>query len=248
MTETPTIPEQNQLLAALPGTVKDRVVPKLKVLELNMGDVIHEPGQPIEFVYFPINCIISLQNIMQNGASVEIAVVGNEGMVDVAVCMGGESSPSRATVRSRGLAYRLPARELKAEFHRHDGVLGLLLRYTQALITQMSQIAVCNRHHSIDQQLCRWLLQTLDRIPGNELTTTQELIATMLGVRREGITEAAGKLQKQGVIRYHRGHITVLDRSRLETLCCECYVVVKRETDRLAPAPRQGGTDSVRRA
>ncbi|MCW2291209.1 CRP-like cAMP-binding protein [Pseudomonas sp. BIGb0408] len=184
-------------------------------------------------VYFPTDSIISLLNVMESGASAEISVVGNEGLVGISLFMGGESTPSRAVVQSGGYAYRLQGQRLKDEFNRHGEMLVLMLRYTQALITQMSQTAVCNRHHSIDQQLCRWLLLSLDRLPGNQLTMTQELIANMLGVRREGVTEAAGKLQRQGVIEYSRGHITVLNRKRLEQMSCECYAVVKKETDRL---------------
>jgi CRP-like cAMP-binding protein len=196
--------------------------------------VIHESGQAIHFVYFPTNSIISMLSVMQNGASAEISVVGNEGIAGISVFMGGESTPSRTIVQSRGFAYRMPAPELQLEFNNHAEIRGLMLRYTQALITQMSQTAVCNRHHRIEQQLCRWLLLSLDRLPDNRVNMTQELIANMLGVRREGVTEAASKLQKKGVIEYHRGHITVLDRAKLETLCCECYAVVKRETDRLS--------------
>lgn len=234
MTDVPIIPEQNHLLAALPDSAKMRIFPQLKLVEMNLGDVIYESGQPIESVYFPTNCIISLLYVMLNGASAEISVVGNEGMAGVAVFMGGVSTPSRTIVQSRGHAYRMPSAELREEFNSHAEVRVLMLRYTQGLITQMAQTAVCNRHHSIDQQLCRWLLLSLDRLPDNQLTMTQELIANMLGVRREGVTEAAGKLQKLGVIEYHRGHITVTDRPQLEALCCECYAVVKRETDRLA--------------
>lgn len=231
-------PEQNRLLAALPADVKERFVPQLKLVELNLGDVIYESGQPIAFVYFPIDCIVSLLHVMANGASAEISVVGNEGVVGVAVFMGSESTPTRTIVQSKGLAYRMHSSDLKDEFNNHASVRVLMLRYTQTLITQMSQTAVCNRHHSIDQQLCRWLLLSLDRLPDNHLTMTQELIANMLGVRREGVTEAAGKLQKMGVIDYHRGHIKVIDRPKLEALCCECYAVVKRETDRLTSVPQ----------
>lgn len=231
-------PEQNRLLAALPADVKERFVPQLKLVKLNLGDVIYESGQPIAFVYFPIDCIVSLLHVMANGASAEISVVGNEGVVGVAVFMGSESTPTRTIVQSKGLAYRMHSSDLKDEFNECAAVRVLMLRYTQTLITQMSQTAVCNRHHSIDQQLCRWLLLSLDRLPDNHLTMTQELIANMLGVRREGVTEAAGKLQKMGVIDYHRGHITVIDRPKLEALCCECYAVVKRETDRLASVPQ----------
>lgn len=233
MSEALTVPEQNHLLAALPENAKKRIFPKLKLVEMNLGDVIYESGQPIEFVYFPTNCIISLLYVMINGSSAEISVVGNEGMAGIAVFMGGDSTPTRTVVQSRGFAYRMPAQELKIEFNNSPDVRVLSLRYTQALITQMSQTAVCNRHHSIDQQLCRWLLLSLDRLPDNRLNMTQELIANMLGVRREGVTEAAGKLQRLGVIEYHRGHITVIDRPKLEALCCECYEVVRRETDRL---------------
>jgi CRP-like cAMP-binding protein len=233
MTHAPDTAEANHLLAALPDAARERILPRLKRVELNLGDVIYESGESIEYVYFPTSCIISMLYVMINGSSAEISVVGLEGVTGVAVFMGGESTPSRAIVQSHGFAYRMSARELRAEFNNHADVRVRMLRYTQALITQMSQTAVCNRHHSIDQQLCRWLLLSLDRLPDNRLTMTQELIANMLGVRREGVTEAAGKLQKQGVITYHRGHITVIDRQQLEALCCECYEVVKRETDRL---------------
>lgn len=236
--DTQANPEQNRLLAALPADAKTRFFPLLKLVELNLGDVIYEAGQPIAFVYFPIGCIVSLLHVMISGASAEISVVGNEGVVGVAVFMGSESTPNRTIVQSHGLAYRMHSSDLRDEFNHHAAVRVLMLRYTQVLITQMSQTAVCNRHHSIDQQLCRWLLLSLDRLPNNHLTMTQELIANMLGVRREGVTEAALKLQKLGVIEYHRGHITVLDRPRLESFCCECYAVVKHETDRLAPAPQ----------
>jgi CRP-like cAMP-binding protein len=234
MPDQSSTPEQNHLLAALPGSAKKRIFPRLKLVELNLGDVIHESGQAIHFVYFPTNSIISMLSVMQNGASAEISVVGNEGIAGISVFMGGESTPSRTIVQSRGFAYRMPAPELQLEFNNHAEIRGLMLRYTQALITQMSQTAVCNRHLRIEQQLCRWLLLSLDRLPDNRVNMTQELIANMLGVRREGVTEAASKQQKKGVIEYHRGHITVLDRAKLETLCCECYAVVKRETDRLS--------------
>ena len=201
-----------------------------------LGQVIYESGGELGHVYFPApGCIVSMLYVMVDGASAEIAVVGNEGMVGIALFMGGGTTPSRAVVQSAGQAYRLPSKALQDEFHRHSGLQILLLRYTQALITQMSQTAVCNRHHSVDQQLCRWLLLSLDRLSSNELTMTQELIANMLGVRREGVTEAAGKLQADGIIRYSRGSITILDRSALETRVCECYGVVKREYDRLLP-------------
>ncbi|WP_231489677.1 Crp/Fnr family transcriptional regulator [Billgrantia saliphila] len=200
-----------------------------------MGQVLHEAGGALSHVYFPIDSIVSLLYVTESGASAEIAVVGNEGLVGIAVFMGGESTTSRAIVQGAGHALRLPVSQLKEEFNRHGEMLHLLLCYTQALITQMAQTAVCNRHHSIDQQLCRWLLLSMDRLPGNQLDMTQELIANMLGVRREGVTEAAGKLHKLGVIEYRRGHITVLDRARLEQLSCECYAVVKKESDRLMP-------------
>lgn len=226
-------PLQNRLLAALPIEVQERLIPQLELIVLPLGKVVYESGDSLQYVYFPTDAIISLLYVMEDGASAEISVVGNEGLVGIAVFMGGESTPSRAIVQSAGHAYRLAGHRLKSEFNRHGEMMQLLLRYTQALITQMAQTAVCNRHHSIDQQLCRWLLLSLDRLPSNQLIMTQELIANMLGVRREGVTEAAGKLQKLGVIEYSRGHIEVLDRAKLEALCCECYAVVKKETDRL---------------
>ena len=232
MSDTPN-PQQNHLLSALPDEVRRRLFPHLELVPLPLGKVLYESGDTLRYVYFPTDSIVSLLYVMENGASGEIAVVGNDGLVGIALFMGGESTPSRALVQSAGSAYRLMAQRLKDEFERNGELLHLLLRYTQALITQMSQTAVCNRHHAVDQQLCRWLLLSLDRLPGNRLDMTQELIANMLGVRREGVTDAAGKLQKLGVIEYHRGHITVLDRPRLETLSCECYAVVKKETDRL---------------
>jgi len=198
-----------------------------------LGRILYESGDMLGHVYFPTDAIVSLLYVMEDGSSAEISVVGNEGLIGVALLLGGESTPSRALVQSAGGAYRLLAHRFKEEFNRHGEAHQLLLRYTQSLLTQMAQTAVCNRHHSIDQQLCRWLLLSLDRLPSNQLVMTQELIANMLGVRREGVTEAAGKLQRLGVIRYHRGHITVLDRPALERLCCECYAVVKAETDRL---------------
>jgi len=229
------LPQENHLLAALPAEVQQRLFPDLEWVDMPLGKVLYESGDTMRHVYFPADCIVSLLYVMENGASAEISVVGNEGLVGVSLFMGGESTPSRAIVQSAGSAFRLPGQRLKDEFHRHTGLLLLLLRYTQSLITQMSQTAVCNRHHAIDQQLCRWLLLSLDRLKGDQLTMTQELIANMLGVRREGVTEAAGRLQRLGVIEYNRGHITVLDRPKLETLCCECYAVVKKETDRLLP-------------
>lgn len=228
-------PKQNHLLAALSNEVYDRLLPHLELAALPLGKVLYESGDTLRYVYFPLDCIVSLLYVMKSGASAEISVVGNEGLIGVALFMGGESTTSRAIVQSAGHAYRLKGNLLKSEFNLHGDMLHLMLRYTQSLLTQMAQTAVCNRHHSIDQQLCRWLLLSLDRLPNNELSMTQELIANMLGVRREGVTDAAGKLQKLGVIEYCRGHITVLDRPKLEELCCECYSVVKTETDRLLP-------------
>jgi len=223
----------NHLLDGLAEDARNRVFPFLDLVPLPLGKVLYEPGDTLQHVYFPIDSIVSLLYVMESGASAEISVVGNEGMIGVALFMGGDSTPSRALVQSAGQAWRLSGRRLKDEFNRHAEFMLLLLRYTQALITQMAQTAACNRHHHIDQQLCRWLLLSLDRLTGNDLTMTQELIANMLGVRREGVTEAAGKLQDLGVIEYRRGAITVLDRAKLEELCCECYAVVKTETDRL---------------
>ena len=232
MSEAPT-PQQNHLLAALPVEVRDRLFPHLELVPMTLGKVMYESGDILRHVYFPTDCIISLLYVMESGASAEISVVGNEGLIGVALFMGGESTPSRAIVQSAGSAYRLLGQRIKDEFNRHGELLLLMLRYTQSLITQMAQTAVCNRHHSVDQQLCRWLLLSLDRLPSNRLTMTQELIANMLGVRREGVTDAAGKLQRQGAIEYSRGQIMVLNRPLLEELCCECYAVVKKETDRL---------------
>ena len=225
----------NYLLGALSPDERARIYPLLELTPMPLGKVLYESGDVLRHVYFPIDCIVSLLYVMEDGASAEISVVGNEGLIGVALFMGGETTPSRAIVQSAGHAYRLIGQRLKDEFHRNGELQQQLLRYTQALLTQMAQTAVCNRHHSVDQQLCRWLLLSLDRLPSNELAMTQELIANMLGVRREGVTEAAGKLQKLGVIRYARGRVTVLNRPRLEQLCCECYAVVKKETDRLLP-------------
>ncbi|WP_299198549.1 Crp/Fnr family transcriptional regulator [uncultured Amphritea sp.] len=227
-------PLQNKMLAAFPEEVKRRIFPHLKLTTMPLGKVLYESGDKLEDAFFPTDCIVSLLYVMEDGSSAEISVVGNEGVVGISLFMGGESTPSRAIVQSAGSAYKLDGKLLKKEFNRHQDMLYLMLRYTQALLTQMAQTAVCNRHHSIDQQLCRWLLLSLDRLSSNQLTMTQELIANMLGVRREGVTEAAGKLQKLNVIEYHRGKITVLDRPKLEALSCECYAVVKKETDRLA--------------
>jgi CRP-like cAMP-binding protein len=229
----PPQPTHNHLLAALANEELKRLAPHLERVDLVLGEVVYEPGDTLRHVYFPTDSIVSLLHVTESGASAEIAVVGNEGLVGIALFMGGESTSSRAVVQSAGSAFRLPGQKLKEEFNRHGDLLLLMLRYTQALITQMSQTALCNRHHSIDQQLCRWLLLSLDRLQGNQLNMTQELIANMLGVRREGVTEAAGKLQRQSVIEYSRGQIKVLDRPQLELLSCECYSVVKTETDRL---------------
>jgi CRP-like cAMP-binding protein len=228
-------PQQNHILDALPPAERERLFPHLILVTLPLGAVLYEAGDSQRYIYFPVDSIVSLLYVLKDGASAEIAVVGNEGAIGVALFMGGETTTNRAIVQSAGCAYRLTRRRLKQEFERHGEMLHVLLRYTQALITQMAQTAVCNRHHSVDQQLCRWLLLSLDRLASNKLTMTQELIANMLGVRREGVTDAAGKLQKLGVIQYSRGKITVLNRPRLEALCCECYDVVKRETDRLLP-------------
>jgi CRP-like cAMP-binding protein len=226
---------RNHLLAALPDTESQRWLPLVESVDLPLGEVLYESGATLSHVYFPTTAIISLLYVMENGASAEIAVVGNEGIVGISLFMGGESTPSRAVVQSAGRGFRLKAQMVKEEFNRAGPVLHLLLRYTQALITQMAQTAVCNRHHSLDQQLCRWLLLSLDRLESNQLVMTQELIANMLGVRREGVTEGALKLQHAGLIQYARGHITVLDRAGLEKRSCECYAVVKKEYDRLLP-------------
>jgi CRP-like cAMP-binding protein len=239
MNKAPPDPRDNHILVALPQLERERLFPHLKLTTMPLGMVLYESGAALRHIYFPTNSIVSLLYVMQDGASAEIAVVGNEGAIGVSLFMGGETTPSRAIVQSAGHAYRLTGKRLKQEFVRHGEMLHVLLRYTQSLITQMSQTAVCNRHHSLDQQLCRWLLLSLDRLAGNQLQMTQELIANMLGVRREGVTEAAGKLQKLGVIKYVRGKITVLDRPHLERLSCECYSVVKRETDRLLASHRQ---------
>jgi CRP-like cAMP-binding protein len=231
----PTAPQTNQLLASLPAAEWSRWDPQLEWVSMPLGQVIYESGRPMSHAYFPTTAIVSLLYVMESGASAEIAVVGHEGLVGVSLFMGGESTPSRAVVQSAGEGWRLRAAVLKDEFNSSHPVMHLLLRYTQALITQMSQTAVCNRHHSLDQQLCRWLLLSLDRLKSQELVMTQELIANMLGVRREGVTEAALKLQRDGLIRYSRGHITVLDRPGLEKRTCECYAVVKKEYDRLLP-------------
>ncbi|MGM0536129.1 MAG: Crp/Fnr family transcriptional regulator [Pseudomonadota bacterium] len=233
-------PRQNHLLSALPRDEYQRLEPYLERVELTLGESLVESGKVMRHVYFPVDCIVSLLCVMEDGDSTEIAVVGAEGIVGISLFMGGETTPSRAVVQSAGSAYRLKGHLIKDEFDRASTLQYLLLRYTQALITQMAQTAVCNRHHSLDQQLCRWLLLSRDRLPTNELVMTQELIANMLGVRREGVTESAGKLQRAGLISYHRGHISILDRSGLEARVCECYAVVKKEYDRLLSYQRSG--------
>ena len=233
--KTPNDPLSNQLLAALPEAEFKRWLPLLEPIDLALGQVLYESGAAMTYVYFPTNAIVSLLYVLENGASAEIAVVGFEGLVGISIFMGGGSTPSRAVVQSAGAGYRMRADFMKEEFERSGPVVHLLLRYTQALITQMAQTAVCNRHHSLDQQLCRWLLLSLDRLQSNQLVMTQELIANMLGVRREGVTEAALKLQKAGLISYVRGRINVIDRLGLEERTCECYGVVKKEYDRLLP-------------
>jgi CRP-like cAMP-binding protein len=236
-------PHQNHLLNALPPDEYARILANLELVPMALGDVLYEPGIQMRYVYFPTNSIVSLLYVMEDGSSAEIAVVGNEGVVGISLFMGGETTSSRAVVQSAGQAYRLKGQMLKDEFYRAGPMQLLLLRYTQALLTQMAQTAVCNRHHSLDQQLCRWLLLSFDRLHTNELIMTQELIANMLGVRREGVTEAAGNLQRAGLIEYHRGHITLLDRPGLELRVCECYDVVRREFTRLLPEialPRKG--------
>jgi CRP-like cAMP-binding protein len=235
---SPPDPRSNDILAALPPEEWARWQPELEPVRMPLGQVLSESGVAMTHVYFPTTCIVSLLYVMEDGASAEIAVVGKEGLVGISLFMGGETTPSRCVVQSAGEGFRMRAQVLKGEFNRSGAVLQLLLRYTQALITQMVQTAACNRHHSLDQQLCRWLLLSLDRLAGNELVMTQELIANMLGVRREGVTEAALSLQRAGLIRYHRGHITVLDRPGLERRTCECYGVVRKEYDRLlGPTP-----------
>lgn len=227
-------PTQNILLGSLPASARERLFPYLEYVSLPLGMVVHESGDPAQDVYFPTDSIVSLLYVMEDGSSAEISVVGKDGVVGISVFMGGGGTPSRSVVQSAGSAYRLSGRHLQTEFNHSDpDVRTLMLRYTQALITQMAQTAVCNRHHSIVQQLCRWLLLSLDRLDSNKLTMTHELIANMLGVRREGVTEAAGTLHRAGIIEYQRGKITVLDRPKLEEVCCECYAVVKKETDRL---------------
>src|SRR5450631_2051555 len=229
----PHSPNQNRLLAALPAAEFGRLAPHLELFPMLLGDALYEPGSQLQHVYFPTTAIVSLLYVLESGSSAEMAGVGNEGILGISLFMGGDTTPSSAVVQTAGHGYRLQGKLLNEEFNRGGLMQRLLLRYTQALLTQMCQTAACNRHHSIEQQLCRWLLLTLDRLPSNDLIMTQELVASALGVRREGITEAAGKLQRAGVIRYRRGHIAVLERSGLETRACECYAVVKKELNRL---------------
>ena len=232
---SPHSPKQNHLLDALPAADYARLLPHLELVPMPLGWAVYEAGGQMRYLYFPTTSIVSLLYVLENGASAEIAITGNEGLVGISLFMGGETTPSRAVVQSKGNGYRLRASVLKTEFALGGSLQYLSLRYTQALITQMAQTAVCNRHHTLDQQLCRWLLLSLDRLPGNELLMTQELISNMLGVRREGVTAAAGKLQADGLVKYSRGHIVVLDRPKLEKRVCECYAVVKKEFDRLLP-------------
>jgi len=226
-------PQQNHLLAILPAEIFERIAPHLELISMPLGEVLYESGGPLHHVYFPTTAIVSLHYLLESGATAEIAGVGNEGVIGISIFMGGNTTPNLATVQTAGCGYRLKERLMMEEFNRAGPMMRLMLRYTQALMTQISQTAVCNRHHSIEQQLCRWLLLNLDRLPSQELTITQELIAGMLGVRREGITEAAGNFQRAGLISYRRGHITVLDRSGLESHVCECYQIVKKEFHRL---------------
>ncbi len=229
-------PRQNDLLGSLPAEELSQLIPRLELVPMPLGEVLYEPGFALRHVYFPVSAIVSLLYVMEDGSSAEIAIVGKEGLLGIPLLLGGESTSSRAVVQSGGYGYRLKAELLMQEFNRCGVVHDLLLRYTQALMTQMTQTAACNRHHSLEQQLCRWLLLSLDRLPTNRLVMTQELIASMLGVRRAGVTEVAGKLQRAGLIQYRRGHIEVIDRPALEIKVCECYAVVKKEYDRLLPA------------
>ncbi len=242
---SPHFPKQNHLLAALPPAEYQRLAPHLELVPMRFGESLCESGGQLKHVYFPTTAIISLLYVLENGSSAEIAVVGNEGILGISLFMGGETTPSRAVVQSAGFGYRLNGQLLKDEFNRAGPVLHILLRYTQALITLMTQTAVCNRHHTVEQQLCRWLLLTLDRLPSNAVSMTQELIANMLGVRREGVTEAAGRLQREGLIRYSRGRIEVLERPGLEQAVCECYSVVKLEFDRLLASIPPGDPNRV---
>jgi CRP-like cAMP-binding protein len=241
MLSPPHSPNQNHLLAALPAAEFERLAPHLELVPMPLGEMLYEPGEKMQHGYFPTTGIVSLHYVLESGASSEAAGVGNEGVVGISLFMGGDTTPSSAVVQTAGHAYRLAGRLLKQEFDRTGPMQHLMLRYTQALITQITQTAVCNRHHLVEQQLCRWLLLTLDRIPSHELVMTQELLANMLGVRREGITEVAGNLQRAGIIRYRRGHISVLNRAGLETRVCECYAVVKTELNRLLSDVRHRG-------
>jgi len=232
---SPHDPRQNHLLAVLPADVSERIIPQLELVPMPLGHVVYESDSPMSYVYFPTTCIVSLLNELSDGALAEIAVVGNEGVVGISLVMGSDTATSRAVVLSAGHAYRLPGQSINAEFYRAGPLQHLLLRYTQAVMTQIAQTAVCNRHHSLEQQFCGWLLLSLDRLSSNSLVMTQELMANMLGVRREGVTETAGKMQRAGLIEYRRGHITVLDRAGLVNRACECYGVVKNELERLLP-------------
>lgn len=239
-------PKYNNLLNALPSDEYERIFPYLELIEMPLGSVLYESGEKLHHVHFPMDCIVSLLYVMEDGSSAEIAVVGFEGAIGLALFMGGQTMPNRAVVQSAGFSYRIRSNLFMQEFDRHGEMLHIMLKYTQALITQMAQTAVCNRHHSVDQQLCRWLLLSLDRLPSNELIMTQELIANMLGVRREGVTEAAGRLRDAGLIQYNRGHIIVLDRKGLEARVCECYQVVRSEFDRLLPAAKRPEISTAR--
>jgi len=227
--------KSNHILDALPAAERARLTPHLELVQMPLGSVVHEAGAAQSFVYFPIDCVVSLLYVLEDGGTAEVAIVGDDGIVGMPVITGGSKSPHRAVVQAAGTALRMPSRELREEFERAGAAQQILLRYSQALMMQIGQTAVCNRHHNLDKQLCRWLLMSIDRLPGNDLTMTQELIANMLGVRREGVTEAAGKLQQTGAIRYQRGRITVLDRAQLERLSCECYEAVRTEYMRLLP-------------
>ena len=242
---SPHNPSQNHILAALPTAEFEPLAAHLELVPLPLGEILYEPGGQLQHAYFPTTAIVSLHYVTESGASAETAGVGNEGLVGISLFMGGDTTPSSAVVQTAGHAYRLERRLLKQEFNRGGLLHRVLLRYTQALITQMNQTAACNRHHSVEQQLCRWLLLTLDRLPSNELVMTQDLVASMLGVRREGITEAAGNLQRAGLIRYRRGHISVLERPGLEAAVCECYAVVKKELVRLLSDVRYRQTASA---
>jgi CRP-like cAMP-binding protein len=237
-------PVRNRILAALGAEVRERIFPDLELVSLPLGAVLYESGEASRHAYFPLDSVVALMHLLASGASTEISLVGNQGLLGITSCMGGDSAPRQAVVIGAGFAYRLPTRRLKDEFNRHGEFLRVLLRYTQSLMTQIAQTVVCNRHHTVDKRLCTWLLSALDRLPGDRLTVTQELIAEMLGVRRETVTEAANELRRRGVIEYSRGHITVLDRRQLEQLSCECYSAVKKEADRLLPDPARTSRSS----